>query len=970
MKRALVAALLTSVFTACEDGPKQNFVAAPPGAQNQWNDGKTAPTIDTGVSQGFVQPTNTGTNAMEICNAQEKMMAWSHAFTQPIIPPRKAGGVDLAGGDTWQGFTMEEAEKVLCQSLNIEAGLNYWGDNNEIVAWYFTSTRKIYELSLFQGYTGAMTFKSRVGGTFGDHTYSLVPGQQIYKDGQKMQIEWGSGAKVCTTANCDWAAELTDAFIATFQPGLPPEPDCRQNSHCILNNIGDLAYLFIPSAGVAVWANQYNAPQPTPSIFIRIDANLEKVLPFSLADSTLKLDAEGPIGVAKQLGPSNKTCTLKMGMTYADLLGDCVQVTGQSQLDTDNTNELLGGLTHGSERFHFDVSGIDVNMTDKTLPDDNVIRDNDRPTMDDVATEWDVDQETLGKLLNDRANNSATGAKDLHMMGLIYADFVRQVQDAVNATNTLNGVATHAIGDPACLPVDGDLSKVAAGCSGFEGFVIPTDPARIDDDATLDPGNYAHPLQLKSQAYGVPAVGSALAPLVAGMKPGNQKIAFCDGPNFTFCNTIGGTFAFSFQRLLTIWAKGNVKNLPTDMKDQRFMWKAWSLAFFKFLMAEKADGTTKYSDVYRAPIQYDDVFFDSLGGQFEISEYIDRRFVSPTQDPTDIVITADVIDDIVNDYEFSRDLYRGETGIYLATRNNVMDPPGKDPALVSNVFGAPAIFSGWQDEMVNGTLHTAYQCATDATWQPDANHCQIPPPFDVNTQDFLRDEHGRMILSQYKGAFSTTGTVFHLGPGSDASGQPTASPVKIKSDNAQPAIQSISIQIPLHVNSYDLTSAFVDPQHPFTTILVPWLPKQPGVGFPIALSGTRDKFITTAQADLTGTTISANIDYDDFVPGSTSKGQVLKAVETTDFLGYVFLCLDPNTNDMLAVKMYTPAANVLDWINKHPNTVDDCGLIVRFSPYNNFPDYITSLTNGVRLGITQGGGFGRVVDVTLFAPGQ
>ena len=97
---------------------------------------------------------------------------------------------------------------------------------------------------------------------------------------------------------------------------------------------------------------------------------------------------------------------------------------------------------------------------------------------------------------------------------------------------------------------------------------------------------------------------------------------------------------------------------------------------------------------------------------------------------------------------------------------------------------------------------------------------------------------------------------------------------------------------------------------------------------------------------------------------------LIKAVETTDFLGNVFLCRDDVTKDILSVEMYTPVAVVLEWLSSHPGTYQSCGIIIRYSPYGNYADYITSLTNGVRLGITQGGGFGRVVDVTLFTPGQ
>ena len=95
-----------------------------------------------------------------------------------------------------------------------------------------------------------------------------------------------------------------------------------------------------------------------------------------------------------------------------------------------------------------------------------------------------------------------------------------------------------------------------------------------------------------------------------------------------------------------------------------------------------------------------------------------------------------------------------------------------------------------------------------------------------------------------------------------------------------------------------------------------------------------------------------------------------KAVETTDFLGNVFLCQDAATSDLLFVRMYSPVSAVLQWFQDHPGSYSACQMIIRYSPFGNYADYITSLTAGVRLGITQGGGYGRVVDVTLFQPGQ
>ena len=208
-------------------------------------------------------------------------------------------------------------------------------------------------------------------------------------------------------------------------------------------------------------------------------------------------------------------------------------------------------------------------------------------------------------------------------------------------------------------------------------------------------------------------------------------------------------------------------------------------------------------------------------------------------------------------------------------------------------------------------------------------------------------------------AFGTAKTSFSLG----------ATSIKIL--QTFPNIQSAMVRVPLHANPYDPKSKGL----PVYDVLIPWLPRQPGVGFPIALNGQIDKFVETAQLDFSGTTISANIDYDVVLdpmthqPAKDGSIQFL-AVETNDFLGQVFLCQDPDSGDLLSARMYSPAAAILDWINTHQKALDACGLIVRFSPFNNFPDYITSLNGGVRLGITQGGGFGRVVDVTLFVPGQ
>ncbi len=95
----------------------------------------------------------------------------------------------------------------------------------------------------------------------------------------------------------------------------------------------------------------------------------------------------------------------------------------------------------------------------------------------------------------------------------------------------------------------------------------------------------------------------------------------------------------------------------------------------------------------------------------------------------------------------------------------------------------------------------------------------------------------------------------------------------------------------------------------------------------------------------------------------------------------MFLCFDTYTEadragqgtgrpgDLLPARMYTSTDDIFTWLAAHPGAQDSCSIIVRWSPFNNFPDYITSVTNGVRLGIDQGAGKGRVTDLTVFTPG-
>ena len=123
---------------------------------------------------------------------------------------------------------------------------------------------------------------------------------------------------------------------------------------------------------------------------------------------------------------------------------------------------------------------------------------------------------------------------------------------------------------------------------------------------------------------------------------------------------------------------------------------------------------------------------------------------------------------------------------------------------------------------------------------------------------------------------------------------------------------------------------------------------------------------------------SAFIDYRERAPlaatanmyldakGNPTNAIKIIAIETQDFLGDVFLCRDPATGDILHARMYASVETILDWIAAHPGSQDACDIVVRYSPFNNYPDFITSRANGVKVNVSEGAGFGRVVDATLF----
>ena len=1010
---AVLAAVTSLGAAGCEDGPNQTYSPTTPGEANSWTAPPGTVTYPSSKNYSYLQG---GTNANIICNGAQLATTWALMDKQPVLPPVAGAGLDLAGPGctptdpncSWPGLTIEEAEQVLCQSSNLgdlfgDGELaNSWGDSQEVIAHYLVTTHKIDYLYLGGGYLGTLTATGCAGTASAGHTYTIPILTQIQRDNQPWEIDWAAPKNAT-----DWRNELSSALLCTFAPTLATGQDCTETGACVQGSFGDAAYFFQTTLGFAVEIASQSAPQPTPSIMSVMEVNLAKITPFAGAAVDLKIDGIGPTATAGVLNKTtNQPCVMQFGAKFSDFLSQCVQTTGIAAQDTGEYNKLIGGIQHDEERFSFNIVGVDLNFGDSRLTPTQVVSDTDIPAATDVASEFTIDQFTIGPIVQDYPGNDPTQVKDAHGNGLMMLQMARIAQQTLVADMQAKNPAfkAHYLGDPTCS--DTNPGGPAAGCTGLETIVTTAPQPFITATQTIGSApstvTAAEVATLVNAGLpaGTPILGTAGAPPALasqslGMRPGTANAAFCSdltAAGHTSLETCpstyqGLTIPTAAARVTAVLAKGKQANLPVDAQDNRFYFKAYVTAMIEYLKAEgaataagKDPSKVTIADIDATPIDTYNLFFDSSGaGQYESAEYIERQY---SQDPTNAAIpidfsfTADIIHGIMNDYDFSQYLYRGEHALYAAMIDGrdgqTHEIASQDNALLTNMFGSPVLRAGWADNTGGdpNSKYTAYYCATNN--DPGPCNGQVAPLDSKG--NILMDETGTQpLLAAYPGAFTGAATAFTLGGGQNPS---VAVPVTFVPNSGDTGtgtfanIQSAYVQVPLHQNPYDPTSVPPMGGAPMAQALVTWLPKQPGIGFPVALDGQREQLIETAAFDFSGEQITANVDYDFNldVNGNPTKSILFLAVETTDFLGDVFVCQDPNTKDLLTARMYTSVSTVLQWIAAHPTAYSTCQIIMEYSPYENYLDYVNSLANGVRLSSTQGGGFGRIVDGTLFDP--
>ncbi len=956
-----VAAILN--LAGCEDGPTQVYSPSPDGASTRWNDGLVRGATDNSTA-GYTEQGSVGTK-QEICSGAEKQRRWAEAFRQPIKPPRWGAGLDFAGGEDWEGLLYEQAEHgidgpnkvMMCQGdpWGVWSGefIATWGDATEVEVRYLIDTHKIQQVTFNLGYQGTLDFKSRPGSRFGDHNYQMKVGDWTRRDGANFEFNW-QDAK----ARDEQATELYDALMYTFAPELPStQVNCVATQQCLARRSQDDTAVF-GARGIGMYSHYANVSKGprTSSAPDYLYMFVVKMLPFSNAAVHLKMDQEGPVATAVELGDKTpkSTCVMKLGTPYKDFVDQCINVLTDPALNQRAMNKWLGGHTHNDEAFIFNVVGVNFDFSVKNLDPFKIVTDAQNPADDDFASEFILDLRSAGPVINDTGPaDPTTGVRPMTLKGTgaIYREYARIVQkdltDRLIASGKLDPAKRRKIGDPACLfPADYETQpgfnafawRAPEGCTGFEGMLLPGAQISTDPDVNK--------LELGIQAT------RGIFP--SALRPGDPVVKFCSDPGiYNYCGDgaepvgfEGSVWDGSYQRVLQILGKGKVENLPTAARDRRYFFKLWAEAYVKYLRAahlDPADMAGPEFDQYEADPSH--LFFDAEGAGVERFEYVDRTFVSEGRGPLDIEYMVLIQSGNQQYTNYRSRMERPEKALYTAMQVDKTNPVGKeDNVWVTNVIGSPVLRDGWYPA---SDTKDAFYCATTEDAECITKGGMFNRPPRDKSGKMILDRKGRPWLEKYKGAFYET--AFTLGT------------KHLKVLETFPYMQNAKVEVPNFSNPYDTTS----PSTPIQ-LLTDYKPMQPQEGFPIPINGTRDKFIVANSLDFTGESITFRFDYHDAEDGHIE----LLAVETTDYMGDVFLCKDPLTGDLLSAQMYDSVQEIIDWIQAHPRSYDNCGLIVRYSPYNNYPDFIASVTNGVMLGINSGAGLGRVANVEMFIPGR
>jgi hypothetical protein len=772
----VVAPFVFAASVGCEDGPNQPFQPSPSGAGDQWNNGDSPPASASG-GQTFDMGYPT-TGATTVCSADLKRQRWGWMLQQPMIPPTTYAGLNMAKDDLWHGLKIEDAESAppdpnqpgggLCQSVprgyvgGCPSGIgfcngNYWGNNAEVNFYWNLATHLVDQITLNLGYQGAMTATSaakcvQCGGA---HTYVIKIGDVVKKDGQPFLMDWGN-----TPHLEQQITEIYNAMLYTFAPqaGIPyvESPNCHADGNCLVFNAQGQTIFGVRPLAIYFQGNS-GVPQPALSTPVQMYNFSTRFMPYSNIGQRLTLDANGPVASGISRGALAKgpcgtggacatgqacgadsqchvLCQQKVGVSFADMKNNCIEVSGDTNIDTVNLNKVLYGLMHDFEHWTSSIMGVNQNFTSSVVAADpnRVVQDTDQPTDGDIAQDFTFDIRARGHAANDY---NAKGQLDLRGSSMVYIEWVRlMLQDVNRIMNAAQPAGSaplpaHTLGDAACVN-----GKFGPGCSGLEGLIIPGGArGNFAWDGT-DPG--------ANWDQGIFYFASIL-------KPGDIVGGFCVDPGaFTDCSATNSPWDQAQKWVLRRLGSGNLAVVPSELRDRRYYFKWFAIAYLKYMKAYShanpatrdlfAAGGVGPSAVAGETIDLESLFFDNnnqgVGNGFDKFEYVDREFIGKGQEgtagqssnwiPWDFEYGSDIIGGNQRYDNWYRRMDREEVAMYASMlTDKVNHTPGQENNVnITNLFGSSVLTGVWP----------SYQCAIGAGGDPGQSGCPAPPLDSTN----------------------------------------------------------------------------------------------------------------------------------------------------------------------------------------------------------------------------------------------
>jgi hypothetical protein len=612
-------------------------------------------------------------------------------------------------------------------------------------------------MTLNLGYQGAMTATSspdckQCGGA---HTYVVKVGDVVKKDGQPFLIDWNTAS-----TREQQITEIYNAMMWTFAPqaGIPyaESPNCRGDGNCLVFNaqgttifgVRPLAIYFQGTSGVA---------QPALSTPTQMYNFSTKFMPYSNIGQELTLDANGPMasGISRGSKPQSACgaggscpagqacdtdkmckmlCTQKVGVSFHDMKTNCIQVSGDNNVDTINLNKVLYGLAHDFEHWTANIMGVNQNFTSSAVAADpmRVVLDTDTPGDTDVAEDFTFDIRARGHVHNDY---NPKGQLDLRGSSMVYIEWARlmlqDINSILNAQRAPGSAAlpVRTLGDSNCLN-----SNFGPGCSGIEGLIIPSNGLGDFKFDGTDPGN--------NWDQGI-FYGASI------LKPGDIVGGFCIDPgSFTDCSVTNSPWDQAQKWVLRRLGSGILANVPSELRDRRYYFQWFAVAYLKYLKAYShasqtgrdtfGPGGLAPSAVSKEIIDMESLFFDNnnmgVGNGFDKFEYVDREFIGKGQEgtpgavnnwvPWDFEYGTDLVGGNQRYDNWYRRMDREEVAMYASMlTDKVNHTPGQENNInITNLFGSSILTNTWP----------SYACAIGAGGDPSQSGCPAPPLDSTN----------------------------------------------------------------------------------------------------------------------------------------------------------------------------------------------------------------------------------------------